>query len=117
MVASSYSTARPSTRSLMTRVASSSTASVVGGLPMTRRVRDALVRAVVLKRDDALDPSAYPFTIPAIRDLDELALDPAVTFFIGDNGSGKSTLVEAIAIGAKLNPEGGSRFMRIATAS
>ena len=74
------------------------------------------MRSVVFKRDDALDLSVYPFTIPAIRDLEELVLDPAVTFFIGDNGSGKSTLVEAIAIAAKLNPEGGSRFTRLATA-
>jgi len=79
-------------------------------------VSEALVRSVVFKRDDALDLSVYPFTIPAIRDLEELVLDPAVTFFIGDNGSGKSTLVEAIAIAAKLNPEGGSRFTRLATA-
>jgi len=32
-----------------------------------------------------------------------------VTFLIGENGSGKSTLVEAIAVAAGYNPEGGSR--------
>lgn len=76
---------------------------------------DALVRSVVIKRDDIKDPDAYPFSIPALHDLDELVLDPAVTFFVGENGSGKSTLVEAIAVAAKLNPEGGSRFMRMST--
>ena len=76
---------------------------------------DALVRSVVVKRDGIEDPKAYPFSIPALRDLDELAFDPAVTFFVGENGSGKSTLVEAIAIAAKLNPEGGSRFLRLST--
>jgi len=73
------------------------------------------VRSVVLKRDRVPDASVYPFAIPAIRHLEELTLDPAVTFFIGENGSGKSTLVEAIAIAAKLNPEGGSRFGRFST--
>ena len=76
---------------------------------------DALVRSILVKRDRIEDPSAYPFSMPALRDLEELDLDPAVTFFIGENGSGKSTLVEAIAIAAKLNPEGGSKFVRLST--
>jgi len=68
----------------------------------------------MLKREN-IDTSAYPFSIPALRALSEIALDPAVTFFVGDNGSGKSTLVEAIAIAAKLNPEGGSKFVTVET--
>jgi predicted ATPase len=78
-------------------------------------VADALVRALVVKRDQIEDPDAYPFSIPSLRDLEELTLDPAVTFFIGENGTGKSTLIESIAIAAKLNPEGGSRFLRVST--
>jgi predicted ATPase len=70
---------------------------------------------VVLKRDTVEDFGVYPFSLPAIHDLDELSLDRAVTLFAGDNGSGKSTLVEAIAIAAKLNPEGGSKFIRMST--
>jgi len=52
---------------------------------------------------------AYLAEIPAVRSLVEepLALDPRVTFLVGENGSGKSTLVEAIAVAAKMNPEGG----------
>jgi len=76
---------------------------------------EALVRSLLLKRVDIEDQKAYPFSIPALRRLEDLPLDPAVTFFVGENGSGKSTLVEAIAIAARLNPEGGSRFMRLAT--
>ena len=79
------------------------------------RVNDALVRSVVLNRDEIKAPDAYPFSIPAIRHLDELALDPRVTLFAGETGSGTSTRVEAIAIAAGFNPEGGSRNMTVST--
>jgi predicted ATPase len=78
-------------------------------------VAEALVRSVVLKRDEVESFDAYPYSIPAIHDLEELVLDPHVTFFAGENGSGKSTLVEAIAIAAGLNPEGGSRNVKLST--
>jgi predicted ATPase len=76
---------------------------------------DALVRSVVLKRGEVSDFDAYPFSIPAIRQLDQLELDSAVTFFAGENGSGKSTLFEAIAMAAGFNPEGGSRNVTVST--
>ena len=38
-----------------------------------------------------------------------------MTFFAGENGSGKSTLVEAIAIAAGFNAEGGSRNVTVST--
>ena len=78
-------------------------------------MEDALVRSVVLKRDGIGDLEAYPFSIPAIRQLDELRLDPHVTLFAGENGSGKSTLVEAIAVAAGFNAEGGSRNVTVST--
>jgi len=70
---------------------------------------------VTLKREQIPDPDHYPFSLPAVRALDELALHPKVTFFVGENGSGKSTLLEAIAIGLGFNPEGGSRNFRFDT--
>ena len=45
---------------------------------------------------------AFPFTVPAIRTLEGLALGSPVTFFVGANGSGKSTLLEGIAAAARL---------------
>jgi predicted ATPase len=78
-------------------------------------VDDAFVRSVVLKRDEVDDFDAYPFSIPAIRHLDELLIDQHVTLFAGENGSGKSTLVEAIAVAAGFNAEGGSRNMTVST--
>jgi predicted ATPase len=68
-----------------------------------------------LKRDAIDDFGIYPFSIPAIRQLDELMLDPHVTLFAGENGSGKSTLVEAIAVAAGFNAEGGSRNVTVST--
>jgi predicted ATPase len=50
-----------------------------------------------------------------VRELDELDLDAKVTFLIGDNGSGKSTLIEAIAVVAGFNAEGGSRNFNFGT--
>lgn len=40
--------------------------------------------------------------------MDELRLDNAVTYFVGENGTGKSTLLEAIAVKYGFNAEGGS---------
>ena len=63
------------------------------------------------------DPGAYPLSIPAVRALaaGALELDPGVTFLVGENGSGKSTLIEAIAVAAGFNPEGGTTGMRCST--
>jgi len=48
------------------------------------------------------DDAQFPFTVPAIRALDDLRLERPVTFFVGENGSGKSTLLEGIAAAARL---------------
>jgi predicted ATPase len=77
--------------------------------------REALVRAVRLRRQDIPDASAWPWSLPALRGLEELALHPAVTFLVGENGTGKSTLVEGIAVAAGFNPEGGTTNFAFAT--
>jgi len=72
---------------------------------------DQFIRAVHLKKPGTGTeiPQRYPFTVPAIRELKDLAMHPAVTFFVGENGTGKSTLMEAIAIACGFNPEGGTQ--------
>jgi len=75
------------------------------------------LRSIRLERDRVPSFDEYPFAIPAIKALDELPLDPRVTFFVGDNGSGKSTLVEAIAVIAGFNAEGGSNNFAFSTRS
>ena len=59
--------------------------------------------------------SEYPYNIPAIRNLYEFRFRKSVTFITGENGAGKSTLIEAIAINAGFNPEGGSIHMNYST--
>jgi predicted ATPase len=76
---------------------------------------DRYVRGLRLLRERITNFDAYPFSIPAVRSLSELAFDPKVTFLIGENGSGKSTLVEALAVLSGYNAEGGSRNFNFAT--
>ncbi|WP_320673085.1 AAA family ATPase [Patulibacter defluvii] len=89
---------------------------------MLREIRERadgvepLVRTVRLPAevgDERLDHAA---AVPAVQALREgLELDPAVTFLVGENGAGKSTVVEAIAVAAGLNPEGGSSQLQLTT--
>jgi predicted ATPase len=69
----------------------------------------SFLRELQLKRHEIEDEDRYPYNIPAVRGLDKLTLHPGVTYFIGENGSGKSTFIEAIAILAGFNAEGGSK--------
>lgn len=67
------------------------------------------VSQVRLKADEVPGFEHYPFSLPAVRHLDVLALHPKVTFIVGENGSGKSTLLEAMAVSYGFNAEGGSK--------
>lgn len=78
---------------------------------------EAFVRAVELLAAEAGEGRrGYPWDLPVIAALaDPVPLDPKVTYLIGENGTGKSTLIEAIAVAAGMNPEGGSRHFSYAT--
>ncbi len=58
---------------------------------------------------DESDSSAYPFSIPAVLAIESLHFTNPVTFLVGENGSGKSTIIEAIAVAAGFNAEGGTK--------
>jgi predicted ATPase len=73
------------------------------------------VRGISLRRDRIASFAEYPFSIPAVRGLEELDLDAPVTLLAGENGSGKSTLVEAIAVALGFNAEGGTKNMTVST--
>jgi predicted ATPase len=49
----------------------------------------------------------FPFDVPALDAIEDLALDTPVTMLAGDNGTGKSTLIEAIAEAMGFAIEGG----------
>jgi predicted ATPase len=71
--------------------------------------QESFIRSVEVANPAAIDVGTFPWTLPPVAALaDGLALDPKVTFLIGENGSGKSTLIEAFAVAAGLNAEGGS---------
>jgi len=73
------------------------------------------VLTVKLRRDKIASFDPYPFSLPVVRNLDEVELHPSVTFFVGENGSGKSTLLEAVAVAWGFNPEGGTKNFRFQT--
>ena len=77
--------------------------------PVASRPRP--VRRVRRRPDAEVDPTAWPDSMPAVRQLLTQGLDlPArVTFLVGENGAGKSTVIEGIAEALEVPAEGGVR--------
>ena len=73
------------------------------------------VSRVTLRRDKVDSFDRYPFSLPAVRSLEQLEMHPKVTYFVGENGSGKSTLLEAIAVSLGFNAEGGTKNFSFGT--
>ena len=44
------------------------------------------LRRIELQRDNISSYNQYPFSIPSIKNLDQLDLHNKVTFFVGENG-------------------------------
>jgi predicted ATPase len=82
---------------------------------MPKRIKPYLLHAS-LRSDADIDWDAYPFSIPAVRELGNIAFHPNVTFFVGENGSGKSTVLEALAVALGFGPEGGTKNVQFRTA-
>ena len=64
--------------------------------------------------DEEEEDSGYPFDLAVVQTVDRLKFGQ-VTVIAGDNGSGKSTLIEAIAVAAGFNAEGGSKNLMFRT--
>ncbi len=65
-----------------------------------------------------LEKHSYLNGLAAVRYLqthDSLEFRSPVTFLVGENGTGKSTLLEAIAVAAGFNAEGGTRNFSFST--
>jgi predicted ATPase len=71
----------------------------------------------VVSQAPKVDPTSYPFNVPAFSNGIALTFKSKVTFFVGENGSGKSTLLEALAECCGFNPEGGNRDHHRATSA
>jgi predicted ATPase len=67
------------------------------------------LRSLEILKKVETDNNSYPFTIPAIKNLNFLEFKTNVTFFVGENGSGKSTILEAIAYQCGFNTAGGGK--------
>ena len=68
-----------------------------------------------IKLDENQNENSYSFSIPAVRDIERFSFTAPVTFLVGENGSGKSTVVEAVAIAAGFNAEGGTKNYSFST--
>ncbi|MCW5822746.1 MAG: AAA family ATPase [Cyanobacteria bacterium TGS_CYA1] len=66
------------------------------------------LKSITLDRPEGKAARSFPFSIPAIANLERMDFHPDVTFLVGENGSGKSTLLEAIAGSMQLKGEGGT---------
>jgi Predicted ATPase len=77
-----------------------------------RRFISDVVLSTPVSRDSYLN------TLPVIAHLQKhksLPVKSDVTFFVGENGTGKSTLLEAIAVAAGFNAEGGTKNFDFST--
>jgi hypothetical protein len=81
---------------------------------MAMTARPYLQRVELQEVPDS-DYHAYPFNIPAVREMSNIQFHADVTFFVGENGAGKSTVLEAIAMALGFAPEGGTRNTMLST--
>lgn len=82
---------------------------------MSKRTKPYLLHAS-FRPDAEIDYEAYPFSIPAVRELGSIDFHPNVTFFVGENGSGKSTVMEGLAVALGFGAEGGTKNVQFKTA-
>ncbi len=63
--------------------------------------------------DDDIPQGEYYADLPIVRQIQKAGkfqFTKPVTFFVGENGIGKSSIIEALAVAAGFNPEGGTLF-------
>jgi predicted ATPase len=68
-----------------------------------------MLKSIKILRERVENWNGYPFSVAAIRSLDEVKLHSRICLFAGENGTGKSSLLEAIAAHYGFGLEGGNR--------
>ncbi len=71
-----------------------------------------------IRIDGSIPNTEYYASLPAVKQIireQGITLSKPITFFVGENGIGKSTLIEAVAVAAGFNPEGGTRNYSFST--
>jgi len=71
-----------------------------------------MLKSIKILRERVESWDVYPFSVSAIRSLDEVKLRSRVCLFAGENGTGKSSLLESIAVHYGFGREGGNRNFR-----
>jgi predicted ATPase len=77
--------------------------------PRTINLPAPYLKRIWLEPSRVVDPAAYPYCLPFLRDDFELSFERAVTIIVGENGMGKSTLLEGIAVLAGYDEAGGGK--------
>src|SRR5579883_130799 len=60
---------------------------------------DPMLYLLAIRRAGDGRREGFPWTLPLIRDLEELEFRAPITLLVGENGCGKSTLLEGLAAG------------------
>jgi predicted ATPase len=86
-------------------------------LPRNVALDGPLLDKVKIDSAQINDNGLYPFSLPIVKNLQDIVFPTQVTFFVGENGSGKSTILEAIACKAGFGSEGGSKNIHFKTSN
>lgn len=78
-------------------------------------INGPMLDKVKITFSDTIDFNHYPFSLPIIKNLNEIEFPTQVTFLVGENGTGKSTILETIAHKAGFGAEGGSKNISFKT--
>lgn len=56
-----------------------------------------IIKSIRLRNYPEEQQEQFPWTLPLIKNFEELQFEKNISFFVGENGSGKSTILEGIA--------------------
>lgn len=69
-----------------------------------------ILSSVELRNYPEDEKDHFPWTLPLLKNLEEITFKKNISFFVGENGSGKSTILEAIAAKSEVVLAGSRRL-------